>query len=75
MGFSKEQQRKLALLVRGHRRTIPRTLIESDDEEGRLVKLTVLLRIAIVLNHIRGTDNEFTYSLKAGNKKLNVSFP
>ena len=75
MGFSKEQQRKLALLVRGHRRTIPRTLIDSDDEESRLLKLTILLRIAIVLNHIKGADNGFTYSLEADNKKLTVSFP
>ena len=75
MGFSKEQQRKLALLIRSHRRSIPRTLIDSDDEAGRLLKLTILLRLAIVLNHIRGTDDHFTYALKAGNKKLNVSFP
>ena len=75
MGFSKEQQRKLALLVRSHRRAIPRTLIDNDDVENRLLKLTILLRIAIVLNHIRGTDDEFTYSLQAGDKKLNVSFP
>ena len=75
MGFSKEQQRKLALLVRGHRRSIPRTLIDSDDEHSRLLKLTILLRIAIVLNHIRSSDNVFTYTLKASHKKLEVYFP
>ena len=75
MGFSKQQQRKLALLVRGHRRGIPRTLIDNDDEQGRLLKLTLLLRIAIVLNHIRGDENLFKYTLKAGDKKLSLSFP
>ena len=75
MGFTKEQQRKLALLVQGHRRGIPRTLIDSDDDEGRLLKLTLLLRIAIVLNHIRGDENLFKYTLEVGYRKLSLSFP
>ena len=77
MGFSKEQQRKLALLVRGHRRGIPGTFIDNNDDEekGRLLKLTLLLRIAIVLNHIRGDENLFKYTLKAGDKKLSLSLP
>ncbi|WP_346658240.1 exopolyphosphatase [Endozoicomonas sp. 4G] len=72
MGFNKEQQRKLALLVHGHRRTLPKGLLEHSDSH-LLLKLTVLLRTAIVLNHIR--DGTFShYDLTAGNRTLKVSF-
>lgn len=72
MGFNKEQQRKLALLVHGHRRAIPKGLLEHSDS-NLLLKLTVLLRLGIVLNHIR--DGAFShYDLKAGHRTLNVSF-
>ena len=72
MGFNKERQKKLALLVQGHRRGIPKALLEHSGSR-LLLKLTVLLRMGIVLNHIRGVVLS-DYDLKASNSALNVGF-
>ncbi|HAQ89238.1 MAG TPA: exopolyphosphatase, partial [Pseudomonas sp.] len=54
-GFSRQDQQMLALLVRGHRRNIPRQKFEEMSEDGvKLTRLCVLLRFAILFHHIRG---------------------
>lgn len=46
----------LALLVRGHRRNIPKDKFAEFGDEGiKLIRLCVLLRFAILFHHIRGT--------------------
>jgi hypothetical protein len=45
----------MALLVRGHRRNIPKDkFTEFGDEAVQLIRLCVLLRFAILFHHIRG---------------------
>ena len=75
-GFSRQDQQMLALLVRGHRRNIPRDkLAEFGDEAIKLVRLCVLLRFAILFHHIRGTQEMPNVQLKAAEQGLEIQFP
>lgn len=74
LGFSKEQQRKLALLVQGHRRGIPKILLENASNQ-RLLRLVILLRTGIVLNHIDDTESNGNFSLSASGNEISLSFP
>ena len=77
MGFSRRQQKQLALLVRGHRRSLPRSMmIEWPREEARrLMRLMILLRIANVLSHGRDDSALPDYILKVSGSKINLFFP
>ena len=75
-GFSRQDQQMLALLVRGHRRNIPRQKFEEMSEDGvKLTRLCVLLRFAILFHHIRGPQQAPAFQLKAGDNSLDVAFP
>jgi len=75
-GFSREDQQMLALLVRGHRRNIPKDKFADFGDEGtQLIRLCVLLRFAILFHHIRGTQEMPSVALHAKAKSLDVVFP
>ncbi|MGB4075974.1 exopolyphosphatase [Pseudomonas sp.] len=75
-GFSRQDQQMLALLVRGHRRNIPKDKFADFGEEGRkLIRLCVLLRFAILIHHIRGTQEMPKVQLKAAEQRLEIQFP
>nr|MBF0681260.1 exopolyphosphatase [Pseudomonas sp.] len=75
-GFSRQDQQMLALLVRGHRRNIPKQKFEELCEDGvKLTRLCVLLRFAILFHHIRGPQEAPACVLKAGQNSLDVAFP
>jgi exopolyphosphatase/guanosine-5'-triphosphate,3'-diphosphate pyrophosphatase len=75
-GFSRQDQQMLALLVRGHRRNIPRDKYEEvTADPDKLVRLCILLRFAILFHHIRGTQEMPRVELKASPKRLEVIFP
>lgn len=75
-GFSRQDQQMLALLVRGHRRNIPKDKFADFGEEGRkLIRLCVLLRVAILFHHIRGTQEMPKMQLKAAEQRLEIQFP
>lgn len=75
-GFSRQDQQMLALLVRGHRRNIPRQRFEELSEDGiKLTRLCVLLRFAILFHHIRGPQQAPACELRAGDNSLDVAFP
>lgn len=76
LGFSKQDQQELALLVRGHRRNIPREKFEDVAENSEeLIRLCILLRFAILFHHIRSDQNAPDVKLVAKGKKLEVHFP
>ncbi len=75
-GFSRQDQQMLALLVRGHRRNIPKAKFEELSEDGvKLTRLCVLLRFAILFHHIRGPQQAPAYQLRADGDCLHVLFP
>jgi exopolyphosphatase/guanosine-5'-triphosphate,3'-diphosphate pyrophosphatase len=75
-GFSRLDQQMLALLVRGHRRNIPRDKLgDFGTESQTLLRLCVLLRFAILFHHIRGTQEMPKAQLTAGPQSLDVQFP
>jgi exopolyphosphatase/guanosine-5'-triphosphate,3'-diphosphate pyrophosphatase len=75
-GFSREDQQMLALLVRGHRRNIPKDKFAEFGENGeKLIRLCVLLRFAILFHHIRGTQEMPQVVLQAAGNHLDVVFP
>ena len=75
-GFSRQDQQMLALLVRGHRRNIPKDKFAEFGDEGiKLMRLCVLLRFAILFHHIRGTQDMPAVKLRASDDSLDVVFP
>ncbi|EPN58718.1 exopolyphosphatase, partial [Pseudomonas syringae pv. actinidiae ICMP 19079] len=75
-GFSREDQQMLALLVRGHRRNIPKDKFAEFGAEGiKLIRLCVLLRFAILFHHIRGTQEMPRVTLRADGPNLDAEFP
>jgi exopolyphosphatase/guanosine-5'-triphosphate,3'-diphosphate pyrophosphatase len=75
-GFSRQDQQMLALLVRGHRRNIPKDKFAEFGAEGvKLIRLCVLLRFAILLHHIRGGQEMPSVKLKASEQSLQITFP
>ena len=75
-GFSRQDQQMLALLVRGHRRNIPKDKLgEFGTEAIKLIRLCVLLRFAILFHHIRGTQEMPQVQLLASEQGLAISFP
>ena len=75
-GFSRQDQQMLALLVRGHRRNIPKDKFADFGAEGvKLIRLCVLLRFAILFHHIRGTQEMPNVQLQAAGQRLEIQFP
>ncbi|KZZ47650.1 hypothetical protein A3759_29490 [Thalassolituus sp. HI0120] len=56
LGFTRQGQAALALLVRSHRRKFPQAEFDviSTSRRDTIKKLAVLLRLAVVLHHSRG---------------------
>ncbi|PHX42622.1 hypothetical protein AO263_04690 [Pseudomonas sp. NZIPFR-PS5] len=66
----------LALLVRGHRRNIPKDKFAEFGNEGvKLIRLCALLRFAILFHHIRGTQEMPQPVLTANDNHLDIVFP
>lgn len=76
-GFSRQDQQMLALLVRGHRRNIPKERFDElpEGEGQQLLLLCILLRFSILLHHIRGSQEVPELQLIAGNNSLHIRFP
>lgn len=77
-GFSYQNQRLLALLVRGHRRKFPKALffaLPSKAETKVAIRLCVLLRIACLMHRTRSRRLTPSFELEAAGKKLTLLFP
>jgi exopolyphosphatase/guanosine-5'-triphosphate,3'-diphosphate pyrophosphatase len=73
-GFSWQEQRLLAVLVRAHRRKFPSGVFKSLPAKVRVVEhLAVLLRLAVLLNRSRFEVPQPT--LVAGRRRLELKFP
>lgn len=76
LGFSRQEQQELAILVRGHRRNIPKDKFEeATDNTEQLIRLCILLRFAILFHHIRSDQHRPEFKLIAKPKRLEIRFP
>jgi len=75
-GFSRQEQQRIALLVRGHRRNIPFQLFDQCANDSKaLLLLCVILRLAILLFRIRGSQEVPDLRLLATENALEILFP
>lgn len=76
-GFSRQEQQSLALLVRGHRRSLPsdKRIAEVSEEGVALRRLCMLLRLAILYHHIRGYQEMPQLEAEAADNRLTLYFP
>jgi len=76
-GFSRDEQLLLAVLVGFHRRKISEFETEQLPEELRkpAFRLTVLLRLAVLLNRSRSPVELPEISLRCGRSRLELEFP
>lgn len=75
-GFSRQLQSMLAVLVRSHRRKFPMTEFQLQPEsfQTSLVRLAILLRLSIVLNHSRQDEAHKQVSIKVDKQDIQLSF-
>ena len=75
-GFSRQDQLRLAALVRGHRRKLLRGAFElAAPGSDALLRLCVLLRLAARLHRTRSPRALPAFRLKAGAESLELHFP
>jgi len=76
-GFSFDQQRRLAVLVGGHRRKIRDELLEVVQEpwSKRIRYLLAILRLAVLLHRSRSTTPAPPMQIETGKRKLRLRFP
>jgi exopolyphosphatase/guanosine-5'-triphosphate,3'-diphosphate pyrophosphatase len=74
-GFSRTEQRRVALLVRAHRRPLPRDRLKDlpTGEWRRLLRLATLLRLSVLLHRARLPAPALRF--QAGKHSLKVQFP
>jgi exopolyphosphatase/guanosine-5'-triphosphate,3'-diphosphate pyrophosphatase len=76
-GFSLQEQRVLAALLRGHRRKLPQAIFDALPEHSAepAFRLCVLLRLAVLTHRSHETIDLPSMVLKAGKDSLELSFP
>ncbi|MAL97233.1 MAG: exopolyphosphatase [Alteromonadaceae bacterium] len=76
-GFSRDAQTTLATLVRGHRRKFSNNIFHAieDEDEERLRRLSILLRLGVLLQHAHNQEPPPPFRLKPGKRRLEVRFP
>lgn len=77
LGFSRQEQKVLALLVRAHRRKLHTDALEGFSPEtlDLLIKVITLIRLAVVFNRNRSDHFAPEVELSAKNNSLLISFP
>ncbi|MEN8179990.1 MAG: exopolyphosphatase [Pseudomonadota bacterium] len=76
-GFTKQEQRVLAALIRGHRRKFPTAAFESLPNDLVLCtkRLCLLLRLAVLLHRSRSAVSKPHSLLAAKGNQLSLEFP
>ncbi len=76
-GFSRGEQRQLAVMVRGHRRKFPLEQFETLPEppRKRLQLLCILLRLSVVLHRRRSETPLPAIGIKVAEDKVRLDFP
>jgi len=76
-GFSREDQARLALLVQGHRRRYPVDELKQlpGESRGKMLRLCVILRLAVVLHRSRVYAALPRFTVTAGDDTIRLKFP
>ena len=76
-GFSRQEQKLLATLIRAHRRKFPVAIFRELPKRQRrpMQRLAVLLRLAVLFHRSRGGDAAPRVRLEAGKNSLQLRFP
>ncbi|MDE2389571.1 MAG: Ppx/GppA family phosphatase, partial [Betaproteobacteria bacterium] len=76
-GFSRQEQMKLAMLVRSHRRKFPLEEFEPIPVALRtsVMRLCILLRLAVVLHRSRSNSNPPEISIHVNKNQIDLDFP
>jgi exopolyphosphatase/guanosine-5'-triphosphate,3'-diphosphate pyrophosphatase len=77
LGFSRQEQHLLAVLVRAHRRKYPTSVVRALPANWLPImqQLIVLLRLAVVLHRSRSPDPLPPLMLKGKSRSLVIQFP
>jgi exopolyphosphatase/guanosine-5'-triphosphate,3'-diphosphate pyrophosphatase len=76
-GFSREEQKQLATLVRAHRRKLPVSAIKAlPRQRARAIeRLAILLRLAVVVHRSRGPEPAPEIELTLTKNSVGLRFP
>lgn len=76
-GFSRQEQRLLASLIRAHRRKFPVSVFKTLPQEWvqPIQRIAMLLRLAALLHRSRSKDALPEIKLVPGGKSLHIAFP
>jgi len=77
LGFSRNDQRFIAALVRNHRRKIERSVTQKmrQSEQSRYYKLLVLVRLATLFHRTRHANNTPPIDLKIAGTSIDIAIP
>lgn len=77
MGFSREVQKRLAALIRVHRRKFPQEAFQSIPKRWQepLRRLAILLRLSVALHRSRSPEPLADFELDARDNALSMRFP
>ena len=75
-GLSHRMRTELALLVRNHRRGFKEVAFSAfaPGDENRLMKLSILLRIAVILERSRNDDDSPTITISSTHNSIGIEF-
>lgn len=76
-GFSRQDQKRLALLVRGHRKKLSSDVLDCmpTAERPQLTRACVLLRLAVLINRSRNPRATPIVTARARGNTLEITFP
>lgn len=77
LGFTRQGQATLGFLVRSHRRRYPleEMAVLSSTQRDTVLKLSLLLRLAVLLNHSRGAHPVPMPELQLGEQAIDLTLP
>jgi exopolyphosphatase/guanosine-5'-triphosphate,3'-diphosphate pyrophosphatase len=76
-GFSRQEQRVLSALIRGHRRKFPFDVFNELPQDISLatLRLCILLRLSVLLHRARSAATQVKVAIEVADSRLQLTFP
>lgn len=76
-GFSRQEQRVLSALIRGHRRKFPFDVFNELPQDISLptLRLCILLRLSVLLHRARSATTRVKVAIQVADNRLKLTFP